>query len=96
MKDFLHGHEHHEEEEYEYEKKTFLLILNYAYLRKITFDNLYKLENFNREFLIAYFIRKQPLNNSIEELDSTTFKNIKNIDPRTFNGLTYLEEIDFS
>ena len=38
--------------------KTFLLILKNAYLRQITFNNLYKLEDFNRESLIAYLIYK--------------------------------------
>ncbi len=69
-------------EDFGMEKKTFLLILTNAYLRQSTFDRLFELDYFNRETLIAYFIRKQQFNTNIEELDA-------------FNGLNSLKEIDF-
>jgi Leucine-rich repeat (LRR) protein len=91
--------------DYGKEKKTFFLIIRNAYLRKSTFDNLHKLESFNREALIAYFICEQNFNNNIEELDATSLNSLKeinlsdnlitNIHPSTFNGLTNLEVIDF-
>ena len=76
-----------------------------AYLRKNTFENLYKLELFNREALSACFVYEQKLNNYIEELDSNGLNSLKKINfdknqitkihPSTFNGLTNLEKISF-
>ncbi len=64
--------------------KTFLLIVTNAYLRQSSFDNLHKLDYFNRESLIAYLIHKHEFNyDNIEELDA-------------FNVLNSLKEIQFS
>jgi len=95
--------------DYGKEPRTFLLILTNAYLRKNTFDNLFKTECLNRETLIAKFIFEQQSNKNIEELDALNglnalkkieFSSIKRhkittIHPSTFNGLTKLEEICF-
>ena len=64
-------------------QEKFLLILTNAYLRKNTFDNIFKKKYFNRETFIAYFILVQKFNKNIEELDA-------------LNGLKTLKKIKFN
>ena len=70
--------------DYGEEKKTFLLIVTNAYLRQITFDNLYESKYFNRESLIAYLIREE------QQFD---YKNIEEFD--AVNVLSSLKGIYF-
>lgn len=94
-----------------WDEKTFLLIINDEYLRKNTLlDNDF--EYFNREKLIAYFIRekldkietfkkvKNMLNLDIQIINKIKIevsnRKVKYIDSNTFQGLVNLETIDFN
>jgi len=103
---FIKDYSQSDNEDFKEEKKTFLLIINNAYLRQCTFENLQLnlIENLNKKILIAYFLRKHPdLNKNIVvfdvvcELKNIYFykKIIKKIHPSTFNGLINLEVIYF-
>lgn len=92
---------------YSSSKKSFLLIIKKAYLRKSSFDLSIELEYLNREILIAYLLKQHlytNLNNitnvHVFYLDINLLsmidifqKKIKQIDPFTFLGLIGLEKI---
>jgi Leucine-rich repeat (LRR) protein len=91
--------------EIEEENKSFLLIINDEYLRKSTFENS---EYFNRENLIAYFLKQKLARTNIKNIICLDIEimnqftidysqnKVKYIDQNTFNGLTNLEKIDFA